>query len=66
MARKPTYKELEERVKALEKGTADHVGTEEALRESEEKCRLTFESAVDAIFWADPQTGLLTNCNSAA
>jgi PAS domain S-box-containing protein len=66
MGRKPTYKELEERVKALEKGVAEHVGTEEALRESEEKCRLTFESAVDAIFWADPETGLLTNCNRAA
>jgi PAS domain S-box-containing protein len=66
VARKPTYKELEERVEALEKRLADHVGTEEALRESEEKCRLTFERAVDAIFWADPETGLITNCNEAA
>jgi PAS domain S-box-containing protein len=66
MARKPTYKELEERVRALERGAADHVGMEEALRESEEKCRLTFQSAVDAIFWADPETGLVTNCNRAA
>jgi PAS domain S-box-containing protein len=66
MARKPTYKELEERVKALEKRAVDQLGTEEALRESEEKCRLTFESAVDAIFWANPETGLVTNCNRAA
>ena len=66
MAREPTYKELEERVKALDKRLADHLGTEEALRESEEKCRLTLESAVDAIFWADPETGLVTNCNRAA
>lgn len=66
MVRKPTYEELEQRVKALKKEAADRIGTEEALRESEEKCRLTFERAVDAIFWADPETGLITNCNEAA
>jgi PAS domain S-box-containing protein len=66
MVRKPTYEELEQKVKALEKEAADRTGTEEALRESEEKCRLTFERAVDAIFWADPETGLITNCNRAA
>ena len=66
MARKPTYEELEQRVKALEKAAADRNRAEEALRESEEKCRLTFENAVDAIFWADPETGLITNCNRAA
>ncbi|MBW2170397.1 MAG: PAS domain S-box protein [Deltaproteobacteria bacterium] len=66
MVRKPTYEELEQRVKALEKEAADRAGTQEALRESEEKCRLTFESAVDAIFWADSETGLVTNCNRAA
>jgi len=66
MTRKPTYEELEQRVKALEKEAVDRKGAEEALKESEEKCRLTFESAVDAIFWADPETGLITNCNKAA
>ena len=66
MVRKPTYEELEQRVKALEKDAADRTGTEESLRESEEKCRLTFERAVDAIFWADPETGSITNCNEAA
>ncbi len=38
----------------------------EAVRESEEEFRLTFENAKDAIFWADPKTGLITNCNRAA
>lgn len=39
---------------------------EEALRESEEVFRVTFENAKDAIFWADPETGLIVNCNKAA
>ena len=39
---------------------------EEALSESEEKFRLTFENAVDAIFWGSPETGLIINCNKAA
>jgi PAS domain S-box-containing protein len=46
--------------------SAKHRQTLEALRESEEKLRLAFENAVDAIFWADPDTGLITNCNQAA
>ncbi len=39
---------------------------EDSLRESEERFRLTFENAVDAILWTDPTTGLLVNCNKAA
>ena len=39
---------------------------EEALRESEEAFRLLFENAKDAVFWADPETGLITRCNKAA
>ena len=39
---------------------------EEALRESEEKLRLSFENAKDAIFWAEPETGIIINCNKAA
>gem|GEM_PF-1452775 len=38
----------------------------ESLRESEEKFRLAFENAKDAILWADPETGVLINCNRAA
>jgi len=40
--------------------------SEENLRESEEKFRLIFENAKDAIFWADTETGLITNCNKGA
>ncbi len=39
---------------------------EQALHESEEKFKQLFENAKDAIFWADSQTGLVTNCNRAA
>jgi PAS domain S-box-containing protein len=37
-----------------------------ALQESEEKFRLTFENAHDAIIWADTETGLIMNCNKAS
>ena len=39
---------------------------EKVLRESEEEFRLVFENAKDAIFWAEPTTGLITKCNRAA
>jgi len=39
---------------------------EEELRESEERFRLLFENAKDAIIHADPGTGLITGCNRAA
>jgi PAS domain S-box-containing protein len=39
---------------------------EEALRESEEKHRKMFEEALDAIFIADAETGLVLDCNRAA
>lgn len=38
----------------------------EAIRKSEEEFRLAFENAKDAIFWADPETGILLRCNKAA
>ena len=40
--------------------------SEEALRESEEKYRIQFDEAIDAIFIADVETGILTDCNHAA
>jgi len=39
---------------------------EEALRESEEKHRRLFEESIDAIFMADPVTGIIVDCNPAA
>ena len=53
MAKKPTYEELEQRVKDLEKDAAKHKNTEEALRESEEKLLSITDTAVDSIFCKD-------------
>ncbi len=39
---------------------------EQALNDSERKFRLAFQNAEDAILWADAETGILVNCNTAA
>jgi PAS domain S-box-containing protein len=39
---------------------------EEALRKAEEKYRIQFEGALDAIFVADAKTGIIIDCNPAA
>lgn len=39
---------------------------EDTLRESEEKFRLAFENAKDAILWINPKTEIFINCNKAA
>ncbi|MFX1502738.1 MAG: MASE3 domain-containing protein, partial [Promethearchaeota archaeon] len=58
----------------VQKGLEDPLNTlltrlkqsEETLKESEEKFRLTFENASDAIIWADTETGNIINCNHTA
>ena len=49
MTSKPTYEELEQRVKELEKEAYERKRAEEALRESEECFRTTFEDASTGI-----------------
>ena len=39
---------------------------EEKIKTSEAKYRKLFEGAMDAIFWADVETGILLDCNEAA
>ena len=46
---KPTYEELDQRVKSLEKELQDYMGVEGAFKESEEGCRSIVEGAPGAI-----------------
>jgi PAS domain S-box-containing protein len=50
----------------LEQGIEERKKAAEVTRESEEIFRLLFENARDAIFWSDPETGLILRCNKAA
>ena len=49
MNHRPTYEELEERVRELEKGDFDRNQVLEALKKSEEKFRVLFDNTGDAI-----------------
>jgi len=43
-----------------------HRQANKALRESENKFRLAFANAQDAIVWIESESGIITNCNKAA
>ena len=66
MKRKPTYEELKLRINELKKETRELRQTEEALRESEERLRALFEGSLDAVFLADPESGIILDANPAA
>ncbi|MBW2330352.1 MAG: PAS domain S-box protein [Deltaproteobacteria bacterium] len=65
MAHKPTYEELEQRVKELERAYLELKHVQEVFRESWEKYRAVFETAKDAIFVSD-ETGRFVDVNEAA
>lgn len=62
-SKKPTYEELEERIKALEK--VESIQTEKALRESEEKYRTLFDLLSDSLGLIDIDTGNMLDVNKA-
>jgi two-component system cell cycle sensor histidine kinase/response regulator CckA len=62
MAQKPTYEELDQRVKALEKGIVKYEKAEEKLQSLEGKYRLLVENANDATFIA--QDGVVKFANN--
>jgi PAS domain S-box-containing protein len=57
MGRKPTYEELEEKVKILEKKSIEHKRAEEALRESKERYALATRAAMVGVWDWNVQTG---------
>ncbi|MGB3479186.1 MAG: diguanylate cyclase [bacterium] len=58
--------ELQHRITELEKAETARSLVEDALQKSKEEFKLAFEDASDAIFWADPENGLIVNCNKTA
>lgn len=55
MSARPTYEELEERVKELEKADSERKRIEDALRESIEKYRLLVENQTDLVVKVDTE-----------
>jgi len=53
MAEKPTYEELKQRVKELDKEAFDRKRVDEALQESEERLQTITDTALDSIFCKD-------------
>jgi PAS domain S-box-containing protein len=66
VARKPTYEELEQRVKELEKESAERRQAQESLRESEERLKTVLDTIQAGIVVIDPETHIIVGVNSAA
>ena len=66
MSVKPSYEELEQRVKELEWEAGDRKQAQDALRESEAIYRLLFSAEPDAIIIVDARTKRIVDANAAA
>ncbi|MBW2333595.1 MAG: PAS domain S-box protein [Deltaproteobacteria bacterium] len=64
MTGKPTYKELEQRIKELEKEAAEHTQAKEELKETEQKYQHLTESLLDTVYEFD-RKGRFTYVNEA-
>jgi PAS domain-containing protein len=64
MARKPTYEELEQRIREFEKESAKRKQAEEELRESEEKYRSVLENMEEG-YWEVDLLGNFTFFNDS-
>ena len=65
-ADKPTYEELEQRVKELEKEAAERKRAEVALRESEERLQIVLDTIQAGIVVIDPEAHVIVGVNAAA
>ena len=63
MVTKPTYEELEQRVRESENEAFDLKQAEEALRESERNYHGIFDNSTDTIFIHDAETGAIVDVN---
>ncbi len=66
MPNKPSYEELEQRVRILEKSNSDIKQAQEALRDSEALFRNLFECHATVQLVIDPDSGNILNANNAA
>ena len=66
MAKKPTYEELEQRVKDLENGTLGLTRSEDEPHRNAERFRRLFEQASDAFFVHDFNNGRIVDANESA
>ncbi len=66
MAKEPSYEELKERVRELEKEIAKHNRTEEALRESEHRLNIVLDTIQAGVVVIDPETRIIVGVNAAA
>ena len=65
MVKKPTYEELEQKVKELEKKTLRHKELEEVLGKSIEQYHDLYENAPNAYFSVSAEDGSILRCNTA-
>jgi len=63
MPKKPTYEELKQKIKKVEKVKSKSKQAEVALKRSEQKLRNLFDYANDSIVIVDPFTGQFIDCN---
>jgi len=66
MNKKPTYQELEQRIKELEEESVKRNQAEEALRESEERYRSLFKNNHSIMLLIDPENADIVDVNPAA
>lgn len=59
MTRKPTYQELERRIKELKRKASEFKRAEEAIREGEQKYRTLFDESRDAIYISSRESKFL-------